>query len=66
MKDKDQVGADIYIEDNPQNVEALRAKDLYTICYANSTNKHIDDPRAENWERVYELVREWVKNHPHK
>ena len=59
MKDKFQVGADIYIEDSPGNVEALRARKLYTICYANSTNTEVAAPRAENWDQVYELVRAW-------
>ena len=32
MKEKDQVGADIYIEDSPHNIKALRARGLYTIA----------------------------------
>lgn len=56
MKDKDQVGADIYIEDNPMNVELLREKNLFTICFGNSTNTHIGVPRASSWEEVYELI----------
>lgn len=57
MKDKDQVGANIYIEDAPRNVE-LRARGFYTICFANSTNKDVADPRAAGWEEVYQLVKE--------
>jgi 5'(3')-deoxyribonucleotidase len=57
MKEKEQVGADIYIEDSPDNIESLRARGFYTICFANSTNKHIGDPRAQNWDDVYELIR---------
>jgi 5'(3')-deoxyribonucleotidase len=57
MKEKEQVGADIYIEDSPDNIESLRARDFYTICFANSTNKHIGDPRAQNWDDVYELIK---------
>jgi len=57
MKEKDQVGADIYIEDSPSNIESLRARDFYTICFANSTNQMIADPRAKNWDEVYELVK---------
>lgn len=55
-KEKEQVGADIYVEDSPENIEQLRAKDLYTICFANSTNKKIDPPRAHSWEEVYDLI----------
>ena len=60
MKEKEQVGADIYIDDGPGNVEQLRAKGLYTICFANSTNKNIAEPRATSWEHVYRLVNEWA------
>ena len=56
MRDKDQVGADIYIDDAPDNVETLRAAGLYTICFGNSTNVHVEQPRAEHWEQVYELI----------
>lgn len=62
MKEKDQVGADIYIEDGPSNVESLRKRGFYTICFANSTNKHVADPRANNWHEVYELVRAWKRS----
>jgi 5'(3')-deoxyribonucleotidase len=59
MKEKDQVGADIYIEDAPGNVKGLRERRFYTICFANSTNKDVEPPRAESWEEVYWLVKEW-------
>jgi 5'(3')-deoxyribonucleotidase len=59
MKEKSQVGADIYIEDTPANIEQLRSKCLYTICFGNSTNRHIAPPRARSWEEAYDLVRSW-------
>lgn len=58
MKEKHQVGADVYIEDSPTNVEQLRASGYYTICFANSTNKHIQSPRANTWDEVYSLIKE--------
>lgn len=58
MKEKARVGADIYVEDAPENIQSLRSQGLYTICFANSTNTHIADPRATTWEEVYELVRQ--------
>lgn len=61
MRAKEQIGADIYIEDGPENVKSLRKKGLFTICFANSTNKMIEEPRAKNWQAVYELVHERVK-----
>lgn len=58
MKEKDQVGADIYVEDSPGNVERLRGHGHYTICFANSTNRHIGVPRADSWDDVYRLIKE--------
>lgn len=58
MKAKDQVGADIYIEDTPSNVRDLRAQNLFAICFANSTNKEVGEPRAKDWDEVYALVTE--------
>jgi hypothetical protein len=46
MKDKAAVGADLYIEDSPGNVKALRADGHETIVFTNSTNLDIDPPRA--------------------
>lgn len=60
MKEKAQVGADIYIEDAPENVMSLREKGLYTICFGNSTNRHLNAPRAESWQEAYELVRAYL------
>lgn len=56
MRDKEQVGADIYVEDSPENVERLRAKGCATICFANSTNRKVSQPRAETWADVYDLI----------
>jgi 5'(3')-deoxyribonucleotidase len=58
MKEKDQVGTDIYVEDSPDNVERLRKHGHYTICFANSTNKHIGAPRADSWDDVHRLIKE--------
>ena len=58
MKEKDQVGADVYIEDSPDNLDRLRHRGLHAICFANSTNTHIGAPRATNWDEVHRLVKE--------
>ncbi len=60
MKEKEQVGAHIYVEDAPKNVINLRSKGLFTICFANSTNKTVEAPRARNWEEVYSLIHDHV------
>ena len=62
MKEKDQVGADIYIDDAPPNVLQLRKRGHYTICFANSTNKKVAGPRAADWEEVYRLVKKKAPN----
>ena len=64
MKEKQQVGADIYVEDSPDNVLALRAAGFFAICFGNSTNREIKAPRAESWEEAYELVHEFAKDRP--
>jgi len=61
MKEKAQVGADIYIDDSPHNVELLRAAGQRTICFGNSTNVRIAKPRATQWEAVYKLVQGLLK-----
>lgn len=58
MKEKEQVGADLYIEDSPFNVINLRNGGFNAICFANSTNKEIAQPRAETWDEVYKLAHE--------
>jgi 5'(3')-deoxyribonucleotidase len=56
MQQKTAVGADLYIEDSPANIERLRAEDQKTIVFTNSTNEHLPGPRANTWEEVLELV----------
>ena len=58
MKDKEQVGADIYVEDNPANIARLRSEGFHTICFGNSSNRDVTAPRAESWDEVYRLVHE--------
>lgn len=60
MKDKEQVGADVYVDDSPANIERLRSKNLYTICFANSTNQETPEPRAKSWEHAYRLIHAWA------
>ena len=62
MKEKDQVGADVYIEDSPTNIERLRKSEHYTICFSNSTNAGTDPPLATNWDEVYKLIHNYEQN----
>ena len=56
MRDKAAVGADLYVEDAPENVEQLRADGHPTIVFSNSTNRHLSGPRADSWKDVEPLV----------
>jgi 5'(3')-deoxyribonucleotidase len=58
MGEKDQVGADLYIDDSPDNLAALRAAGHLAICFANSANKHVTAPRARTWDEVYQLIQQ--------
>jgi 5'(3')-deoxyribonucleotidase len=56
MKDKGAVGADLYVEDSPENVRALRAGGHPTIVFENSTNVELAEPRARSWGEVEGLA----------
>lgn len=56
MQEKSAVGADLYLEDSPKNIIALREAGLSTIVFTNSTNQEIGPPRANNWDEVFDLV----------
>ncbi len=56
MQQKSAVGADLYIEDSPANVERLRSEGQKTIVYSNSTNEQLPGPRAHSWSQVLDLV----------
>ncbi len=57
MRDKAAVGANLYLEDSPDNIRALRAAGHETIVVVNSTNRDLPAPRAESWEEIEALVR---------
>jgi 5'(3')-deoxyribonucleotidase len=56
MQQKSAVGADLYIEDSPANIERLRSEGQKTIVFTNSTNEHLAGPRASTWDEVIEQV----------
>jgi len=56
VADKSKVGADVYIDDAPHNVAALRAAGGYTIVFDTLYNRDVDGPRAHSWAEVAELV----------
>jgi beta-phosphoglucomutase-like phosphatase (HAD superfamily) len=58
MRDKAAVGANLYLEDSPDNIRALRAAGHETIVVVNSTNRDLPPPRAASWDEVERLVRQ--------
>jgi 5'(3')-deoxyribonucleotidase len=56
MSDKGAVGADLYIEDSPDNIAKLRRDNHPTIVFTNPTNRTLEGPRANSWDEVYDLV----------
>jgi 5'(3')-deoxyribonucleotidase len=66
MQEKAAVGADLYIEDSPRNIESLRAENLPTIVFTNATNENLPGPRADTWAQALELVRESQREWEHR
>jgi len=56
MRDKGAVGAHIYVDDSPGNIEKLRSEGNAAIVFSNSTNRDLAEPRAETWLEVERLV----------
>jgi 5'(3')-deoxyribonucleotidase len=56
MSDKGAVGADLYLEDSPQNIRALRDAGKKVIIFSNSTNKRLSGDRANTWHDIEGLV----------
>jgi len=58
MNDKGAVGANVYIDDAPENIINLRKLGCNTIVFSNSTNREMGGPRASNWFEVERMVME--------
>jgi 5'(3')-deoxyribonucleotidase len=58
VKDKVEVGADLYIEDSPGPIEALALQERPVVVFSNPTNRHLAAPlRADTWEEAEQIVR---------
>jgi 5'-nucleotidase len=55
--DKATVGADLYIDDSPHNIESLRGAGRTAIVFDQPYNRHLDGPRVERWLDIEQLVR---------
>jgi 5'(3')-deoxyribonucleotidase len=58
MADKGAVGAHVYIDDSPVNVERLRSQNCHAIVFTNSTNRGLAGPRADTWQDLERLTLE--------
>lgn len=59
VEDKIDVGADLYVEDSPSNIEALAMLDKPVIVFTNPTNRDLEaDLRADTWDQVETIVRQ--------
>jgi hypothetical protein len=56
MGDKPEVGADLYIDDGPHNVEALREVGNRVIIFDAPYNQHLGGTRARTWTECEQLV----------
>ncbi|MCC5953525.1 MAG: hypothetical protein JJU45_15650 [Acidimicrobiia bacterium] len=56
LGDKPQVGADVYIDDAPHNVENLRAAGQTVIVFDQPYNRELGGERARTWDDVEEIV----------
>jgi 5'-nucleotidase len=52
VEDKPQVGADVFVDDAPHNVQALRAVGVDTIVFDQRYNRSLPGPRARTWADV--------------
>ena len=61
MREKGDVGADLYIEDSPSNIVKLRDAGKDVIIFTNSTNVTVEsdaEPRAPTWTVAETLIRD--------
>ena len=61
VADKVEVGADLYVEDTPDNITSLTMLEKPVIVFTNPTNRDLSaDLRADTWEEVEDIVRQRV------
>lgn len=54
--EKVKVGCDIYVDDAPHNVAALRGGGAYAVCFSQPYNTDVPGPRASSWPELVDLV----------
>jgi 5'(3')-deoxyribonucleotidase len=58
MNDKGAVGAHVYIDDSPENINQLKSQGCKTIIFTNSTNRNLPGPRVDTWQEAERLIME--------
>ncbi|MGY1604332.1 5' nucleotidase, NT5C type [Geodermatophilus sp. SYSU D00815] len=56
MADKPRVGADLYVDDSPTNIAAIRAAGLPALIFDQPYNRHLDGPRVRDWAEAADVV----------
>lgn len=56
LGDKPQVEADVYLDDAPHNIAALRSTGAEAIVFSQPYNAEVAGPRADGWAEVEDLV----------
>jgi 5'-nucleotidase len=56
MADKPQVGADLYLDDSPSNLDAFRQAGLPAPIFDQPYNQQLEGPRVHNWAEAAQAV----------
>lgn len=56
IADKAEVGGDLYFDDAPHNISALRSAGFDAVVFDAPYNRDIDGPRVLNWDEAGKLV----------
>ena len=59
MRDKGEVGADLYVDDSPDNIADLEASGKQVLVFSNAANRSMisTSDRAENWAEAEDKIR---------
>jgi 5'-nucleotidase len=60
---KSDIGADVYIEDGPHNIEAFQRDGRDVIIFDQPYNTHLDGARARDWVEVEAMVLDRLASH---
>jgi 5'-nucleotidase len=56
MASKPQVGADLYLDDSPDNIAAFRDAGQSALVFDQPYNRHLTEPRVHDWAEAAEAV----------